>query len=181
MHTHPAVALQETSENDDENVHPVVSSLQSISSFEDIQQLINTSNWVPLTIFLNFLLTDPNSDPRYLVSGVSRSATHSTSSLRSVQLFYILTEELRLRKAENRNELIRWIFEIHSTFTMHSSVSVNRVPLCLECGVFLASRSTSVCLKRKPRRSTVGWTFTSRTRTRTSSSSSSTPKTTRER
>ncbi len=32
-------------------------------------------------------------------------------------------EELRIRKAENRNELLRWIFEIHSTFTMNASVS----------------------------------------------------------
>ena len=28
-----------------------------------------------------------------------------------------------MRKADNRNELLRWIFEIHSTFTMNASVS----------------------------------------------------------
>ena len=28
-----------------------------------------------------------------------------------------------MRKADNRTELIRWIFEIHSTFTMNGSVS----------------------------------------------------------
>ncbi len=39
----------------------------SITSFEDIQQSINTSNWSSLTVFLNYLLTDSNSDPNYLV------------------------------------------------------------------------------------------------------------------
>ena len=54
-------------ENDDDNSHTLTSNIQSISSFDDIQQLINTSNWIPITIFLNFLLTDPNSDPSHLV------------------------------------------------------------------------------------------------------------------
>ncbi|CAF1268688.1 unnamed protein product [Adineta steineri] len=93
---------REPNEIDDDIVHINSSNVQSISSFDDIQQLINTSNWIPLTIFLNFLLTDTHSDPSHL-------------------LFYILTEELRTRKAENRSELIRWIFEIHSTFTMNGS------------------------------------------------------------
>ena len=35
---------------------------------DDIQQLVNTSNWTPLTIFLNFLLTEPNSEPNCLVN-----------------------------------------------------------------------------------------------------------------
>jgi hypothetical protein len=97
--------FRESADIDEENLHTTTTpNIQSISSFDDIQQLINTSNWIPLTIFLNFLLTDTNSDPSHL-------------------LFYILTEELRIRKAENRNELIRWIFEIHSTFTMNASVS----------------------------------------------------------
>ena len=39
----------------------------SITSFDDIQQSINTSNWSSLTVFLNYLLTDSNSDPNYLV------------------------------------------------------------------------------------------------------------------
>ncbi|UJR10393.1 hypothetical protein I4U23_014597 [Adineta vaga] len=94
--------FRESNENDEENVHPISSNAQTISSFDDIQQLINTSNWIPLTIFMNFLLTDTNNDPSHL-------------------LFYILTEEFRLKKVENRSELIRWIFELHSTFTMYSS------------------------------------------------------------
>ncbi|CAF0797115.1 unnamed protein product [Rotaria sordida] len=94
-HTH-----RDTIDNDDEVTE--IQSKTSISSFDDIQQFINTSNWAPLSVFLNFLFTDPNSDPSYL-------------------LFYILTEELRIKKAENRSELIRWIFEIHSTFTMNGS------------------------------------------------------------
>ncbi|CAF1643266.1 unnamed protein product, partial [Didymodactylos carnosus] len=61
-----------------------------------------SANWAPLTVFLNFLLTTTNNDPSYL-------------------LFYIFIEELmRLRKTD-KNELIRWIFEIHSTFTMNGS------------------------------------------------------------
>ncbi|CAF3882877.1 unnamed protein product [Rotaria sp. Silwood2] len=94
-HTH-----RDTIDNDDDVTE--IQPKTSISSFDDIQQFINTSNWAPLSVFLNFLLTDPNSDPSYL-------------------LFYILTEELRTKKAENRSELIRWIFEIHSTFTMNGS------------------------------------------------------------
>ncbi|CAF0825686.1 unnamed protein product [Rotaria sp. Silwood1] len=94
--------LRESYEIDDDNSHTLSSNVQSISSFDDIQQSINTSNWIPLTIFLNFLLNDTNSDPSHL-------------------LFYIITEDLRIRKYDNRNELIRWIFEIHSTFTMNAS------------------------------------------------------------
>lgn len=54
-------------EIDDDHVHPISSHVQTISSFDDIQQLISTSNWIPITIFLNFLLTDTNSDPSHLV------------------------------------------------------------------------------------------------------------------
>ncbi|CAF3384447.1 unnamed protein product [Rotaria sp. Silwood1] len=91
---------RDTIDNDDDVTE--IQPKTSISSFDDIQQFINTSHWAPLSVFLNFLLTDPNSDPSYL-------------------LFYILTEELRTKKAESRSELIRWIFEIHSTFTMNGS------------------------------------------------------------
>jgi hypothetical protein len=59
--------FQESAEIDDDNSHTLTSNVQSISSFDDIQQLINTSNSIPLTIFLNFLLTDANSDPSHLV------------------------------------------------------------------------------------------------------------------
>jgi hypothetical protein len=59
--------FQEASEIDDDNSHMLSPNIQTISSFDDIQQLINTSNWAPLTIFLNFLLTDANSDPSHLV------------------------------------------------------------------------------------------------------------------
>ncbi|CAF4135181.1 unnamed protein product, partial [Rotaria magnacalcarata] len=90
----------DTTDNDDEVTE--IQSKTSISSFEDIRLFINKSNWAPLSVFLHFLLTDSNSDPNYL-------------------LFYILTEELRPKKAENRSELVRWIFEIHSTFTMNGS------------------------------------------------------------
>ncbi|CAF3659746.1 unnamed protein product [Rotaria sordida] len=100
--TDEAFKRRESYENYDDNAHTLTSNVQSISSFDDIQQSIHTSNWIPLTIFLNFLLTDTNSDPSHL-------------------LFYILTEDLRIRKSDNRNELIRWIFEIHSTFTMNGS------------------------------------------------------------
>ncbi|CAF1482564.1 unnamed protein product [Rotaria magnacalcarata] len=91
---------KDTTDNDDEVTE--IQSKTSISSFEDIRLFINKSNWAPLSVFLHFLLTDSNSDPNYL-------------------LFYILTEELRPKKAENRSELVRWIFEIHSTFTMNGS------------------------------------------------------------
>ncbi|CAF0847780.1 unnamed protein product [Adineta ricciae] len=94
--------FRELIENEDENNHANQSNVQSISTFDDLQLLINTTNWIPITIFLNFLLTDTNSDPSHL-------------------LFYLITEELRSKKAENRAELVRWAFEIHSTFTMYSS------------------------------------------------------------
>ncbi|CAF3474736.1 unnamed protein product [Rotaria socialis] len=97
---------RESSEIDDDSSQTLPSNVQAISSFDDIQQSINSSNWIPLTIFLNFLLHDTNSEPNHL-------------------LFYVLTEDLRLRKSDNRSELNRWIFEIHSTFTMNSS------PLCI--------------------------------------------------
>ncbi|CAF0865884.1 unnamed protein product [Adineta ricciae] len=93
-------AFRDTLDNDDELTE--LPPKTSISSFDDIQQNINASNWVPLTIFLSFLFNDPNSDPTHM-------------------LFYFLTEELRVKRAENRSELIRWIFEIHSTFTMNGS------------------------------------------------------------
>ncbi|CAF3375281.1 unnamed protein product [Rotaria sp. Silwood1] len=67
--------LRESYEIDDDNSYTLSSNVQSISSFDDIQQSINTSNWIPLTIFLNFLLNDTNSDPSHL-------------------LFYIITEDL---------------------------------------------------------------------------------------
>ncbi|CAM4747348.1 unnamed protein product [Rotaria magnacalcarata] len=93
---------RESAEVDDDYSQTLPSNVQAISSFDDIQQSINSSNWIPLTIFLNFLLHDTNSEPNHL-------------------LFYILTEDLRLRKSDHRSELNRWIFEIHSTFTMNSS------------------------------------------------------------
>ncbi|CAF2521165.1 unnamed protein product [Rotaria sp. Silwood2] len=93
--------LRDSYEIDDDNSYTLTSNVQSISSFDDIQQSINTSNWIPLTLFLNFLLNDTNSDPSHL-------------------LFYILAEDLRTKKSDNRNEFMRWIFEIHSTFTMNA-------------------------------------------------------------
>ena len=60
--------FQEASEIDEDNSHMLSPNIQPISSFDDIQQLINTSNWIPITMFLNFLLTDGNSDASHLVS-----------------------------------------------------------------------------------------------------------------
>ncbi|CAF4439339.1 unnamed protein product, partial [Adineta steineri] len=58
--------FRDTFDNDDEfNELP---SKTSISSFDDIQQFINVSNWAPLTVFLSFLLNDPNSDSNCLVN-----------------------------------------------------------------------------------------------------------------
>jgi len=91
---------QDTHEPDDEASE--IPSKATVTSFDDIFQLVNTTNWSPLTVFLNFLLTDPAHEPNCL-------------------LFYTFTEELRTRKAESRNEYFRWVFELHSTFTMNGS------------------------------------------------------------
>ncbi|CAF0995453.1 unnamed protein product, partial [Didymodactylos carnosus] len=74
----------------------------SLSSFDDIYLLVSSLNWAPLTVFLNFLLTTTNSDPSHL-------------------LFYIFVEDLVHLRKTDKNELVRWIFEIHSTFTMNGS------------------------------------------------------------
>ena len=115
--------VQESSDIDNELTFiPPSNNVLSLSSFDDIQQFMNTSNWISLTIFLNFLLTDSNHDPNYLVcsscTGLVLILTLLAFSCSTFSPKNYAHEKQRIETNSSDG-----FSRIHSTFTMNASVS----------------------------------------------------------